>query len=727
MVNYPHNKLFNRGDTERQIKITFSGGTITNKEMHHGSFSLTESLCSEESLRFGTCEASVLQFKVHNVLTPLVGQKLTVYEVLNGNTAEPFNYGKYKVQSDKPTADRKYRDVVAYDAMYDILNADVASWYNSLTFPCTIGYFRKQFLKHLGIEYVDTELVNDGIYIQKTIDVEELSGKQVSNAICEINGCFGHINRQGKFQYVTLKQHEDGLYPGETLYPSETLYPKDPVNEETFYNGNYSSCEYQDFETKVITGIRIRQEEDDVGATVGTNQNLYVIQGNFLVYGKNNAELEQIANNILSVVSKISYVPLVSLITNGKPYIEVGDRIMIATKERAVDTYVLERTITAVKGQKDDLSARGTEYYPKELNSLNKQITQIKGRYNKLSRTVDETRSEIGNLETKTETRFIQTDNAILAEAKRASEAESSLRVTADQIQANVNTVRYDLNNNYYTITESDTKISASSDNILLSVSKTYETISNAGKKYNSLQSQIDVNESNISLKVSSDEVQNMIDVSLENITLTANQINLDGYTRINGFSIDENGHARLRDGTAECYLSGNVLVVAQDGKYSYLSIFGLETDSVNTGAISCSSLVIGEYDAIHTGNISSYIPSTSGFVTDDELSTALGAFVPRTELITTLESYPTYTALNNVLAEKGYATESWVNNKGYITSSYLYGYATEDWVTNKLSGYMTDSEFEFWENNTLDYKLGDLEDMYNQLEERISALEASI
>ena len=146
MVNYPHNNLFNLGDTERQIKIAFTGGTITNKEMHQGSFSLTESLCSEESLRFGTCESSVLQFKVHNVLTPLAGEKLTVYEVLNGNTAEPFNYGKYKVQSDMPTADRRYRDVVAYDAMYDILNADVASWYNNLTFPCTIGYFRKQFL-----------------------------------------------------------------------------------------------------------------------------------------------------------------------------------------------------------------------------------------------------------------------------------------------------------------------------------------------------------------------------------------------------------------------------------------------------------------------------------------------------------------------------------------------------------------------------------------------------
>ena len=97
MVNHPHNNLFNRGDTERQIKIAFSGGTITNKEMHQGSFQLKEVLCDKKILTFGDCKASELTFKVHNVLTPLVGEKLTVYEVLNGKTAEPFNYGKYKV------------------------------------------------------------------------------------------------------------------------------------------------------------------------------------------------------------------------------------------------------------------------------------------------------------------------------------------------------------------------------------------------------------------------------------------------------------------------------------------------------------------------------------------------------------------------------------------------------------------------------------------------------
>ena len=575
MVNHPHNNLFNRGDTERQIKIAFSGGTITNKEMHQGSFNLTESLCSEESLRFGTCESSVLQFKVHNVLTPLVGEKLTVYELLNGNTAEPFDYGKYKVQSDKPTADRKYRDVVAYDAMYDILNADVASWYNGLTFPCTIGYFRKQFLKHLGIEYVDTELINDGIYIQKTIDVEELSGKTVINAICEINGCFGHINRQGKFQYITLKQHEDGLYP------SETLYPKDPVNEETFYNGNYNSCKYEDFETQEITGIRIRQEEDDIGCTVGTTENAYVVQDNFLVYGMDHEELTTVANNLFSVISNIYYRPIEYVKTSGKPYLEVGDNISVGSSEVIIETYILERTITGVKGQKDEFSSRGTEYYPKEINGLNRQITKIKGMYNRLTRTVDETRLEMGDMEkelystisvtakdlrseftntanglqsqiTQTasqirtevsdlednlQSQITQTVDSISLEVKRAQDAESSLSIKADEISANVTTISTNLENNYYTIAETDTKISASSEGILLSVSKTYKTQSSANSDYNSLSSRISLNAESISLKVSKGSVISEINQTVETVKISASKIDLTGYVTISDLS----------------------------------------------------------------------------------------------------------------------------------------------------------------------------------------------
>lgn len=221
----------------------------------------------------------------------------------------------------------------------------------------------------------------------------------------------------------------------------------------------------------------------------------------------------------------------------GNPCVEVGDLISIGTKYMIIDSYVLERTLKGIQSLRDSIHADGQPVRKERVNGTNSEIAQLKGKTNKLIRTVDETRSEIGNLETKTETRFVQTDEAILAEAKRASEAESSLRVTADQIQANVNTVSYDLKNNYLTIAETESKISASESGILLSVSKDYETIANANSYYSSLQSQIDINAGNISLKVSKGSVISEINQTAEKVKISASKIDLTGYVTVSDLS----------------------------------------------------------------------------------------------------------------------------------------------------------------------------------------------
>ena len=59
----------------------------------------------------------------------IAGKTIHIAEIIDGNTDTPFPYGAYKVYSDVPTSDRTKREITAYDAMYDIINADVKSWY----------------------------------------------------------------------------------------------------------------------------------------------------------------------------------------------------------------------------------------------------------------------------------------------------------------------------------------------------------------------------------------------------------------------------------------------------------------------------------------------------------------------------------------------------------------------------------------------------------------------
>lgn len=318
--------VFWQDSVNKDLIIEYDGGTLVNDNFKSESFTLTESLCSQSILTFGSCEASAMSLTIINTVAPLVSKELSVSMRLQGLDS-PVEIGKYKVFSDKPTADRRYREITAYDAMYDIINADVSDWYNDLLpdmeSSVTLKEFRDSFLAHFGIDQEEATLCNDDMVVQKTVDPSELSGKTVINAICEINGCFGHINRQGRFEYKFLKEIVSGLYPSNDLYPEDNLYPQDN-STKLIATSYYKSCKYEDYTCQKITKLQIRQEENDIGSIVGTGANTYIIQDNFLVYGKGAEELAQIAQNVFDVIKIVSYQPFEAEV-KGNPLIEVGE------------------------------------------------------------------------------------------------------------------------------------------------------------------------------------------------------------------------------------------------------------------------------------------------------------------------------------------------------------------------------------------------------------------
>ena len=432
MIDYEHINLFSEDSVDKQFLIVSDDNSvaITNTELHQGSFELTESISSDNNLVFGTAVASTVKFTASNVFTQLKNKWITVYITLDHDTSNSFKLGRYKVYSDSPTADRKKRTVVAYDALYDILNADVAKWYNSIlpskSSKVTLKKFRDSFFAHFGIEQEEINLINDNMTVEKTIEPDQLSGKVVVNAICEINGCFGHIGRNGQFQYIYLKQSIEGLYPAQDLYPSEDLFPR-ASDSILIGTGTYiPPCTYEDYKVQSITGLQIRTEENSIGIEVGTAENQYVIDDNFLVYGKGASELREIAQKILQKIIGIVYKPF-STKAKGNPCIEVGDAVRLNTKTQRIESYVLQRVLSGIQALRDSFSSTGNEYLDNKPNSIARSITQLKGRTNELIRTNEETRSTLTNLETSTQTQFRQTAEEISAEATRAINAERNL------------------------------------------------------------------------------------------------------------------------------------------------------------------------------------------------------------------------------------------------------------------------------------------------------------
>lgn len=474
MIDYKYKDLYLQNGIHKNLILFFNGGEITNPDIHYESMELTERIVSGNEIVFGSCEASVFKIIVAETATSLKDRWITVSEILDGHDDEPFVYGKYKVYSDVPTADRSKRQITAYDALYDILNADVASWYQSLTFPMTLKAFRDSFFVHFGIAQEDAELVNDSMTVAKTIEPEELSGKVVINSICEINGCFGRINRKGNFEYVKIAENTFGLYPRNDLYPADNLFPTEPSGSK-LATGTWITCEYEDYLTNKYDKLIVRKEENDVGATVGSGNNPYVIQDNFLVYGMSAQELFDVANNAFTVIGKVSQYRPFTAKCLADPCMEVGDAIRIVTKRDIIESYILNRTLKGIQGRKDTIQAKGKKEKKEKINSYSKSIKELKGKTNTLERSVEETRLTITDVEKGLQSQITANASAI---SLKVSKGNVSSEISAESGGVTIKGNRFVLESTNCSIS-SDGTIKASNGNFSGTITATSGTFDN--------------------------------------------------------------------------------------------------------------------------------------------------------------------------------------------------------------------------------------------------------
>ena len=409
---------------------------LSSSNVQAESMEIDESLSSSENLDFGSCEATQLKITLFHISDVVKGSRLVIYQMLEGiwpaadlfpgDDIFPDGYkmplGTYIVQSAERQTNRIFLDITALDQM-SLFDVNVAEWYNILPFPMTLREFRSRLCQHIGVtEYVPEYLPNDGMTIEKTIAAEELFGRDVLIACEQLNGVFGHFDRNG-----VLLQSNYVLTPADSLYPSDDLYPAEPgdmndqVYDELITQHMYTSCRFEDYTVKSIEAVQLRQEEDDIGAIYGKG-NCLVIEGNFLLY----EELQQIAKEIYGMVSNRPYIPYECDLLKGLPYLEVGDSQLIEADEGDIASYVIKRTMKGIYALKDTYSATGEELRTEEQGA-NAEIIRLKGKAAYLKKNVDEVSANLVDLEKQTEAKLTITAEKIEAEVKRASEAEGNL------------------------------------------------------------------------------------------------------------------------------------------------------------------------------------------------------------------------------------------------------------------------------------------------------------
>lgn len=450
MIDYQYKNLFLDNSMPKQVKISCGNAVLTNEDLYNQEMTLEESLCSEKELRFGCCESSILKFRISDIFSPMFNKWLDVKMIINGHSDAPFSIGRYKVDSDKPTSDKRYRNIVAYDAMHDIISSSAIKWYNTILpskdSKVTMKQFRTSFVEYFGLQQQEITLANDDMIVEKTIQVEEgveidndtdqvsilkesaLSGLDVITAICEINGCFGHIGRDGKFHYIYLQPNIQGLYPSNNLFPDNApdylpqqqrkghLYPQEPKNTK-IEKDKYIECHYENFVTKTIDKLQIRQEKNDIGVVwpegdIDAEDNCYIIESNFLVYGKSSEDLQVIAQNIYEKIHNVVYRPFDADVI-GNPCLEVGDPVGFSTRFEIVESYVLQRTLKGIQALRDNFKSDGEEKREEKVNGVNSSILQLKGKTNTIERRVEKNELKINDVETGLSSRITQLIDSI--------------------------------------------------------------------------------------------------------------------------------------------------------------------------------------------------------------------------------------------------------------------------------------------------------------------------
>ena len=533
-----YNTLFSNGVIKNVVITTSSGYRISNRNICSEQMSLEESLCSEHNLHFGSCESDCFTIRIADLHHSFVGEWFDVDLQLNVSTdgyllnesggrllfengfpimlessEQTIKLGRFKVYSDQPTNDYAWRDITAYDIMYDIINENVAEWWDDIVFPVTLKNLRDSFFEYIGVPQEDITLINDTMEVQGGFTTDsQLSGKTIIESICELNGVFGHINKEGVFTYISLPTN-------------------DSIKLKWYVNGSGS---YEDYVVKNITGITARDSVDDAGSIVGSNENVYYVDDNPLTYGLEGTQaLTTALTKLLNKIRFVSYRPFVAS-TYGNPMLPIGTSIRVETSKQNIDSYIITRTLSGIQNMKDRLYASGEQYRPSDLNNLQTEIKRNKGKTHELTVDVNQLKSDIttiendietiegdlGNVYTKTETNTLleQTESTITQSVSQtyetktdatdklntantnaqtyATNAENSSKSYADGIGSSAVATSQNYTDtkltSYDTKTEVNAKIQTSEQGILQTVSTTYVNNNTFTTTISQLQSEID-------------------------------------------------------------------------------------------------------------------------------------------------------------------------------------------------------------------------------------------
>ncbi|MCI8649598.1 MAG: hypothetical protein HFG20_05720 [Anaerotruncus sp.] len=295
-----------------------------------------------------------------------------------------------------------------YDRMLKFQTTAVDAFLEGLHYPVSLKELLAQLCDFVGVPLATKSFFNEAYLVQRNLRAKNLSARQLLEWIAQLACCFAQIDGQGR---VLLRWYQQKDYT---------------------IQADYREVEIGEYATQKIDRLQIRTTENDVGVTVGTGQNQYVIENNGLLYAEQDAQLRPIAQKIFDRIKEISYTPY-RIKTKGNYLLRAGDLIQIQTAKGArLQALIMSRQMSGVNALVDTYQAVGNRRRNAQSSQVNQNIQQLRGSVHELVVDVEKLDSTITRYQQQTD-RTLQTQ-------------QSQITQNANSIKTKVSQTVYDAN-----------------------------------------------------------------------------------------------------------------------------------------------------------------------------------------------------------------------------------------------------------------------------------------
>lgn len=372
-----HHKQWVFSDLDNQI-------TLLNDNIVGESITYERCLCENEYYKLGTYSSACIKVKINlsafGSAQRFKGDRFWVtVDIGDAGGNHTLNVGWFKCYSDTLSSDRKSRELVMYDALYELSSIDVAKWYNDLFLEdggrdsITLIELRARLLDEcLNLDDDHEPLPNDLLEVHKATTYRTLSASFLLKQILAVNGCNCYLTNNNKLHYRTIKQ-----YTWDSENREYIIVPDATLDASKFY-----SCSYEEYQVLYADKLKIQLDADhaqvygvrQLNDLPLVNNTLELDYDNIFFRDKAFDDLQPFLYNIWGNVHwRVSFTPA-EIELRGNYCYEPGDVIQVTVQDpitgtdKTFYTVIIRQTIQGLQALKMTLSAKGDEYFTAPLS-----------------------------------------------------------------------------------------------------------------------------------------------------------------------------------------------------------------------------------------------------------------------------------------------------------------------------------------------------------------------